>query len=140
MMQKLVVHQLTNDIFSIIIYQRRSSVVVLEQQPAFLFKERQLFQIISEAAVRRGSYFSCSEKFEKIPENHMWPSVFNSKNYITLGNFLKIFQNSYSNISGWLLLQIVNCPKELLFFYFFRNISLLFLHFLFHIRIFNINV
>ena len=29
------------------------------------------------------------------------------------GNFLKNFQNSYSNIFGWLLLWIMKCPKDI---------------------------
>ena len=55
MMQKLVVKQLTNDIFSRTIYYRRASDDLLKLQPVFLFKERQLSQIFSEADVRKRS-------------------------------------------------------------------------------------
>ena len=55
MMQKLVVYQLTNYIFSRIIYNRKTSVDVLKLQPVFLFKERQLSQIFSEADVQKSS-------------------------------------------------------------------------------------
>ena len=55
MMQKLVVHQLTNDIFSRVIYLERASADVLELQLVFLFDERQLSRIFSEAAVQKSS-------------------------------------------------------------------------------------
>ena len=55
MMRKLVVHQLTNYIFSRIIYYRKTSVDVLKLQPVFLFKEWQLSEIFSDADVQKSS-------------------------------------------------------------------------------------
>ena len=55
MMQKLVVHQQTNYIFSRIIYYRKTSADVLKLQPVFLFKERQLSEIFSDADVQKSS-------------------------------------------------------------------------------------
>ena len=50
----------------------------------------------------------------EFPGNHARWSAFNSKKIKHSWEFSKIIQNSSSNISGWVLLQIVWCPKELL--------------------------
>ena len=52
------------------------------------------------------------KNLREFPGNHARWSAFNSKNQNnTFRNFLKL--SSYSNISGWLLLWIVKCPKDI---------------------------
>ena len=72
---------------------------------------------MSEAAVRMCSlkllFWKFQENFQETTRGGM---LLIAKNKIMLLEISKNFQNSYSNMSGCLLLWIVKCPKELLFF------------------------
>ena len=103
-------HQLTNDTFSRIFYQKRASVDVLQLQRAFLFNERQLSQVFSEAAVRRSSL---KQLFQNIIQNSQETMsgrvVLFAKNKKNISQrtfsseISQIFQSSFSNTFGRLL-------------------------------------
>ena len=101
-------HQLTNDTFSRIFYQKRASVDVLQLQRAFLFNERQLSQVFSEAAVRRSSLKQLFQNIIQNSQETMSGRVVlfakNKKTYIAQRTFSseisQIFQSSFCNSFG----------------------------------------
>ena len=90
-------HQLTNDTFSRIFYQNRASVDVLQLQRAFLFNERQLSQVFSEAAVRRSSL---KQLFQNIIQNSQETMSGRVVLRRFLQKFLKFFRVAFLTLSG----------------------------------------